>query len=87
MTLPGRIVWGVIGGIGLSVLVRHHTAYLFRSRAVTFGAFLATAGWLIMTLVALAALGFGLSDPGTRTVEVAVGIVGLVCIAVGRRLT
>ncbi len=85
MSFVGRIVWLAIAVIGLTVLVRHHLGYLFRRRAFTFGAFLATAGWLIITLVAVTAFGRGLSDPRTRTVGLAAGIVGVACIGLGRR--
>ncbi len=67
------------------ILVGQHVAYFRRVRPPTFGAFLETAGWLILLLVALGALG-GLADPGTRRVELASAAVGLACVVAGRSL-
>ncbi len=85
MSPVGRLVWLVLLGCGLYVIIKHHAGYLFRRRATSFGAFLNTAGWIVLTLVALAAVGGGLSAPGTRLVEVAVGLVGVVLIGIGWR--
>ena len=66
------------------VIVRHHVAYFRRARPVSFGAFLATGGWTILLLVALGALSGGLADSGTRIVEIAAAVVGLLFIGIGR---
>jgi len=50
---------------------------------MTFGAFLETAGWVIVFLAAVAALRGGLAHPDTRVVELSTGIAGGVCIALG----
>ncbi len=80
-----RMWWVVLLGLGVYFIVRHHADYLFRRRPMTFGAFLGTAGWIIVTLVALAGLGGGLHTTGPRRVELAAVSVGIVLIAVGRR--
>ncbi len=80
-----RLVWLVLLGSGLYVIVKHHAGYLFRRRATSFGAFLNTAGWIVLTLVALAVMGGWLSAPGTRLVELAIGLVGVVLIGIGWR--
>ncbi len=81
----GRVPWLVLLGTGLYVVVRHHTAYLFRRRKMTFGAFLGTAGWIILSLVALAALGGGWSDLRTRPVELIAGLLGVTFVGIGWR--
>ena len=80
-----RFVWLVLLGSGLYVIIKHHAGYLFRRRPTSFGAFLNTAGWIVVTLVALAVMGGCLSVPGTRLVELAVGLVGVVLIGIGWR--
>ncbi|HEV8352654.1 MAG TPA: hypothetical protein VGR24_00475 [bacterium] len=76
----------ILAAIALAVLVSHHIAYFRRARIPSFGAFLETAGWMILLLVALAALGGGLRDPGTARVEAATATVGVICAVVGWRL-
>jgi hypothetical protein len=66
-------VVAIVGGI---VIVTHHIGYFHRSRPLTFGAFLQTAGWIILTLVALAAAAGGMDGARTRTLEVAQVVVG-----------
>lgn len=68
------------------VIVRHHVAYFRRARPFSFGAFLATGGWIILLLVTLGALSSGLAYSGTRIVETAAAVVGLLFIGIGRRL-
>lgn len=86
MTTAGAfapLVWGVIAAVGLSVIVAHHTGYFRNRRPLTFGAFLETTGWIIITLCAVAAAGGGLGRPGTRAVEIAAAIVGILLIGIG----
>lgn len=85
MSAAGRLVWLVLLGTGLYVIVKHHAGYLFRRRGLSFAAFLGTAGWIILTLVALAAVGGGMSAPRTQVVELVVGVVGLTFIGIGWR--
>lgn len=68
------------------IVVAQHVAYYRRVRPPTFGAFLETAGWLIVFLVALGVIGGGLESPGTSRAEIASAVVGLACIAAGRWL-
>jgi hypothetical protein len=76
------VLWVILTAT-LIVVVRHHVAYLRRARSLTFGAFLETAGWIIILLVAIAAVYGGLAHPGTRVVEIATAVVGLLFIALG----
>jgi threonine/homoserine/homoserine lactone efflux protein len=76
------IVWIVLA-VALTVVVRQHLAYFRRTRALSFGAFLETAGWIILLLVALGALAGGLAHPGTRIVEIASAVVGVLFILLG----
>jgi len=85
MSSSWRLAWLGLVGCGLYVIVRHHAAYLFRRRATTFAAFLGTAGWIVVMLVALVAVGGGLNEAGTRLVELVVGLVGLALIGIGWR--
>lgn len=39
--------------------------------------------WIIVFLVAVAALRGGLAHPGTRVVEISAAVVGVVCTALG----
>ncbi len=79
----GRLLlWIVTIGIA-AVIVQQHIAYLRRTRPYSFGAFLETAGWIIILLVAIAALFGGLLAPGTRAVEIAAAIVGVLFIGIG----
>lgn len=75
-------LWG-FAALGLAVVVLHHVAYFRRTRPFSFGAFLETAGWIIITLVAIAGLAGGFASPGTRIVEIAAAIVGVLFIGIG----
>lgn len=81
----GRLAWVVLLGTGVYVLIRHHAAYLSLRRRMSFAAFLGTAGWIILALVALTSLGDGWSAPGTRTVELVAGIIAVVFVGIGWR--
>ncbi len=83
MTALSRVAWAAVAMVGVIVIVTHHREYFRRSRPLTFGAFLETGGWIILTLVALAAVGGGMIGPGTRVVEFAAAIVGALCIGLG----
>jgi len=83
MLVAGAVI---LAAVTLTILVRHHVAYFRGLRAPTFGAFLETAGWLILLLVALGALGGGLENPGTARVELASGIIAASCVVAGWRL-
>ena len=67
----------------LVVVVRQHIAYLRRSRPLTFGAFLETSGWIIILLAAIGGVYGGLAHPGTRVVEAASAVVGVLFIVLG----
>ncbi len=82
-----RLVWGALAIAGLSLIVAHHVGYFRRRRPLTFGAFLETTGWIIVTLFAIAAFGGGLVPPGTRAVEIVAVSVGLVFVLIGGRFT
>jgi len=82
-----RLVWGALAIAGLSLIVAHHVGYFRKRRPLTFGAFLETTGWIIVSLFAIAAFGGGLVHPGTRAVEIAVVMVGLVFVLIGGRVT
>ncbi len=86
MSLVERILWWAIAGSDVIIIVRHHVAYLRQQRAFTFGAFLETAGWIVITLVGVAALGGVLSTPGTRTVEITAGIVDTTRVGIGAHI-
>jgi len=77
------VIAGLAAAACAVVIVRHHVAYFRRARPVSFGAFLATGGWTILLLVALGALSGGLADSGTRIVEIAAAVVGLLFIGIG----
>jgi threonine/homoserine/homoserine lactone efflux protein len=81
--LTARIIWGTLALVGSSIVTLHHAGYLRRTRPITFGAFLGTAGWIVITLVAIAASGGGMAEPETRIVEIASGAVGILLIGVG----
>lgn len=83
MNAAGRVVLWVLTAGALAVVILHHAAYLRRRRPYSFGAFLETAGWIVITLTAIAALGGGLAAPGTRTVEIAAAVVGVLFIGIG----
>lgn len=83
MSTTGLIVLWVILAVALVVIIRHHLAYLRRTRSLTFGAFLETAGWIIILLVAIAGVYGGFAHPGTRVVEIATTVVGLLFIVLG----
>jgi threonine/homoserine/homoserine lactone efflux protein len=76
------VVW-IVAAVALVVIIRHHAGYLRRARRLTFGAFLETAGWIIVLLVAVAAAFGGLAHPGTRVVEIASAVVGVLFIVLG----
>lgn len=69
--------------IALVAVVRHHAQYLRRLRPTSFGAFLETAGWIAVTLVAAAGYWGGFESRGTRIIEIAAAAVGIVFIAAG----
>lgn len=75
-------IWLLLA-VALIVVVRHHLGYFRRKRTLSFGAFLETAGWIILLLVALGALYGGLTHPGTRIAEVASAVVGVLFILLG----
>ncbi|MGH2349753.1 MAG: hypothetical protein ACRDFT_09855 [bacterium] len=83
LTVAGALV---LAAVALAVVVAHHVAYFRGLRAPAFAAFLETAGWLILLLVALGTLSGGLRDPGTARVEAAAGATGVICVAAGWRL-
>jgi len=83
MSAVGLVVIWVILAAALIVVIRHHIAYFRRSRSLSFGAFLETGGWLILLLAAIAAACGGLAEPGTRVVEIAAAVVGLLFVAAG----
>lgn len=68
------------------VVVRHHVAYYRHRRPLRFGAFMATAGWIILLLVMLRAVSAGLGDAGTRIVGIAVTVVSGLFIGIGSLL-
>lgn len=83
MSLLARVMlWAVAAGSAV-VIVRQHVGYLRRLRSYSFGAFLETAGWIIILLVSVAALYGGLEAPGTRAVEIAAAIVALLFVGIG----
>jgi len=83
VTGPTLIVFWILAAFTLIVIIRQHIGYFRRARRMTFGAFLETAGWVIVFLAAVAALRGGLAHPDTRVVELSTGIAGGVCIALG----
>lgn len=85
MNLLLQVMLWVLTSTGLVMIVLHHGSYLRGTRPMNFGASLETAGWVIVTLVTAAALGGGLTAPGTRIVETAAATVGVLCIGIGSR--
>lgn len=79
------LLFWALAVIGLAIVVRHHAGYLARRRSTTFGAFLETAGWIVVTLVAVGAAAGGLTSPGTRIVEIAAAMTGVLAILAGRQ--
>ena len=77
------VVGGLAAAVSAVVIVRKHVAYFRRVRPFSFGAFLETGGWIILLLVALGALSSGLAESGTRIVEIAAAVVGLLFIGIG----
>ncbi|HEY6101738.1 MAG TPA: hypothetical protein VI007_00780 [bacterium] len=79
-----------VGWIGAAVcaaiIVRHHLAYFRRTRPYGFGAFMETGGWIILLLAAFGALAGGLGQAGTRLVEIAASVVGLLFVGIGSNL-
>lgn len=82
-----RLVWGAVAAVGATVVIGHHVGYFRKRRPLTFGAFLETTGWIIITLCAVAAFGGGLLHAGTRAVEIAAAVVGALLIVIGRQFT
>jgi hypothetical protein len=82
----GRILWAVGLVLTGAVVVRHHRDYLRGRRPLSFGAFLETAGWIVLALVAAAGLAGGAAHPATRVVEIAAATVGAVLVGVGSLL-
>ncbi len=78
-----EVLWILVASGGLAIVVAHHLAYFRKTRPTSFGAFVETAGWLILVLVAIAAVGGGMGQPSTRVVEIAAAIVGLLLVGVG----
>jgi hypothetical protein len=68
------------------IIVRQHIEYFRRTRPFSFGAFLETGGWIILLLVAFGALLGGLAQSGTRIVEIAASVVGLLFVGIGSGL-
>ena len=88
MTTAGvfaRLVWGAVVVVGLGVIVAQHVGYFRKRRPLSFGAFLETTGWIVITSCAIGVLGGGLARAGTRTVEIAAAIVGILFIGIGGR--
>ncbi|MDQ7820466.1 MAG: hypothetical protein QN173_04450 [Armatimonadota bacterium] len=83
---PGRLLWVAAVVVTGAVVVRHHRDYLRGRRPLSFGAFLETAGWIVLALVAVAGAAGGAAHPATRTVEIAAAVVGLLLVAVGGQL-
>jgi len=83
VSAPGLVAAWTVLAVALVVIVRQHLGYFRRRRPFSFAAFLETAGWIIVALVAGAALLGGFAHPGTRVMEVAAAIVGALCIAFG----
>ena len=86
MTTAGvfaRLVWRAVVVVGLGVIVAQHVGYFRKRRPLSFGAFLETTGWIIITSCAIGALGGGLARAGTRAVETAAAIVGLAFLIIG----
>ncbi|HEY3247847.1 MAG TPA: hypothetical protein VGK88_06120 [bacterium] len=84
MPVLNYVVAGILLVAAAVMVVAQHLAFFRRVRPPSFAAFLETAGWLIMVLVALGGIGGGLGSPGTLSVEIASGLVGLACILAGR---
>lgn len=78
-----EVLWILVAAGGLAIVVAHHLAYFRKTRPLSFGAFVETAGWLILVLVAISAAGGGMGQPSTRVVEIAAAIVGLLFIGIG----
>jgi hypothetical protein len=83
MTATARGLTWLLLAVALLVVVRHHHQYFRRARPLSFSAFLETAGWLIVVLVAAGALYGGWAHPGTRILEIAAGVVGALFIILG----
>ncbi len=83
MSLFLSAIWAVVAVLGLVVVVAQHVGYFRRTRPMSFAAFLETAGWILITLVAGAALGGGMVSPNMRVVEIAAAIVGALLIGIG----
>ncbi|HXF82879.1 MAG TPA: hypothetical protein VNN19_09025 [bacterium] len=83
MTATARALTWLVLAVALLVVIWHHWQYFRRARPLSFSAFLETAGWLIVVLVAVAALYGGWAHPGTRILEIASGVVGVLFIIFG----
>ncbi len=82
----GRALWAAALVVTAAVVVRHHRDYVRGRRPLSFGAFLETAGWIVLALVAAAGLAGGAARPGTRIVEIAAAVVGALLVGVGGQL-
>ena len=80
---PNRWLSLAVAFAALVVVVRQHAQYLRRLRPTSFGAFLETGGWIVVTLVAAAGYWGGFESRGTRIIEIAAGAAGIVFIAAG----
>lgn len=76
------VIWIALA-LALIVVIRQHVLYFRRARPLTFGAFLETAGWITILLVAAGAAAGGLAHPGTRIAEIASAVVGVLLILIG----
>lgn len=83
MSVFSSAIWAAVAVLGLVVVVAQHVGYFRKTRPMSFAAFLETAGWILITLVAVAALGGGMIMPNTRVVEVTAAVVGALLIGIG----
>ena len=83
MSALSSLIWVAVAVLGLIIVVSQHAGYFRKTRPMSFAAFLETAGWIIITLVAAAALRGGMANPGTRIVEIATAVVGALLIGIG----
>jgi hypothetical protein len=72
--------------VAFGIVVRQHIDYLRHRRPFTFRAFLQTAGWLVITLAAVAAFGGGLESTGTRMAEISAFAIGGLFVAIGTHI-
>lgn len=83
MSVLSSVIWAVVAVLGLIVVVAQHAGYFRKTRPMSFAAFLETAGWILITLVAVAAWGGGMISPNTRVIEIAAAVVGALLIGIG----